>query len=745
MRTGQRRRIVWKLVLASWFSTSSAWALSSPVFPEKAEPPVEYAEPDKVAQDQQVDVLMFNDSVRIVAWTSNYDPAQFRDDQDIIFARSTDQGGTWSAPAAINGDAASDQVNDYGARLATDGKLIVAVWQTGYDVPPNQARDIRFAWSENRGETWHDGPTISRLGDGDDQAPSIATNGINLWVAVWEGSGPGTFGGGDIFFATSFDGKSWSAPAPIHPEAQQGAFKDETPAVECDPSRCVAVWKATFQDDSDIHASSFQNGIWTDPGIIGIYDEAIDDQFPTISTDQAGTWLAVWKSTDNRVPGSSRSDFDLIFARGSEDGSAQLGWSTPEALNTDADSDDDDHIDDRAFDVVIDKGLQLGIKDDTWVAVWEKGPRGSGGEIVYASSGNNGSEFDWSNPQFLDSDAPVDTRHDAFPQIGISKHRLEVAWEGRGSAVTDPFGSDSDIFVQRGFLPPPGCLEGTLTGPDVCFNGNTGVGDGCRPDCTKEIPGDGYLDPGEECDDGNDNQDDGCRVNGMIARCGDGLPDDGEECDDGNEDENGPDGCDYPSCKPSCSVAKPCPRVKRCVDPICVPLSGISGSVCTDGEDTPQCISCVDDLKCQDDDPCTLDSCQDTSNPLGGVCERSSETGLQRVKCRLTGIRDIATVCKGLKGGAFVDKVVVPTMQAIDDVLNPTLCASTKGAKKRRKNLTERINTIIRKVSRRTLHKTLDRTCALALLGEENEREDGLGLYSARLRIAATGEACGAL
>ncbi len=42
-------------------------------------------------------------------------------DDDIRVARSTDDGVTWTAPAALNADASTDLGHDGGPELATDG------------------------------------------------------------------------------------------------------------------------------------------------------------------------------------------------------------------------------------------------------------------------------------------------------------------------------------------------------------------------------------------------------------------------------------------------------------------------------------------------------------------------------------------------------------------------------------------------------------------------------------------------
>jgi cysteine-rich repeat protein len=61
--------------------------------------------------------------------------------------------------------------------------------------------------------------------------------------------------------------------------------------------------------------------------------------------------------------------------------------------------------------------------------------------------------------------------------------------------------------------------------------------------CVGALCGNHKIDPGELCDDGNTSSGDGCRADCLkIEVCGDGIVDEGEDCDDGNQ--NSADGCD---------------------------------------------------------------------------------------------------------------------------------------------------------------------------------------------------------
>ena len=85
------------------------------------------------------------------------------------------------------------------------------------------------------------------------------------------------------------------------------------------------------------------------------------------------------------------------------------------------------------------------------------------------------------------------------------------------------------------------CGNGTTEPPEICDDGNTMSGDGCRDDCTQEVCGDSILDPGETCDTGGESAT--CNADCTMTVCGDGIPNQaaGEQCDDGNTTAG--DGC----------------------------------------------------------------------------------------------------------------------------------------------------------------------------------------------------------
>ena len=78
-------------------------------------------------------------------------------DGDILVARSTNAGATWTAPVALNTNAGSDAGVDLYSQLTTDGLgAWVAVWQSRDSLGGTIGTDsdILVAHSADDGATW---------------------------------------------------------------------------------------------------------------------------------------------------------------------------------------------------------------------------------------------------------------------------------------------------------------------------------------------------------------------------------------------------------------------------------------------------------------------------------------------------------------------------------------------------------------------------------------------------------------
>ncbi|GAG40277.1 unnamed protein product, partial [marine sediment metagenome] len=131
---------------------------------------------------------------------------------DILVARSTDNGATWTDPAALNTNAASDSKSDDRPQVTTDGKgNWVAVWDSTENLGGiGTDYDILVARSTDNGATWTDPAplnTNAATDSGADVCPQVTTDGGGGWVSVWYSHDDlgGTIGTDkDILYATEY-------------------------------------------------------------------------------------------------------------------------------------------------------------------------------------------------------------------------------------------------------------------------------------------------------------------------------------------------------------------------------------------------------------------------------------------------------------------------------------------------------------------------------------------------------------
>jgi hypothetical protein len=277
-------------------------------------------------------------------------------DDDILVARSGDAGATWSAPAALNTNAATDSGGDYNPQVTTDGAgNWVAVWRSNDTLGGTVGADfdILVSLSSDAGATWTAPAALgtnAATDSGVDYSPQVTTDGAGNWVAVWYSND--TLGGPigadfDILVSLSSDaGATWTAPATLNTNAAADSGHDYFPQLTTDRAGgWVAVWRSddslggTIGTDADILVarSSDAGAIWTAPAALGSNAAADSgvDQYPQVTTDGAGGWVAVWYSNDT-LGSTIGVDSDILVSLSSDVGAT---WIAPAALNTNAATD----------------------------------------------------------------------------------------------------------------------------------------------------------------------------------------------------------------------------------------------------------------------------------------------------------------------------------------------------------------------------------------------------------------------
>lgn len=267
----------------------------------------------------------------LVVWDAN---ARTGNDRDVFVARSTDGGTTWSPPQPLAANASTDRGSDQRPQLATDGTgRWVVVWASSDTLGGTKGNDfdVLTARSTDGGVTWSGATPLNGNATTDrglDDRPQIATDGAGTWVAAWvsdENLG-GTLGTDlDVLTARSTDGGvTWSAPAALNANAASDAGEDGAPALATDRvGTWVAVWESTdtlgntIGTDYDIlMAHSIDGGAhWSAPHAVDAEagSDARRDVAPQIATG-GGLWNVVWSASG----GTLGSDTDVLRTGGHE-------------------------------------------------------------------------------------------------------------------------------------------------------------------------------------------------------------------------------------------------------------------------------------------------------------------------------------------------------------------------------------------------------------------------------------------
>ena len=396
----------------------------------------------------------------VAVWQSDEDlGGTIGPDWDILVARSTDNGATWTAPAALNTNAAIDSASEGGAQVTTDGAgNWVAVWQSDEDMEGAIGADwdILVARSTDSGATWT-APTAlntnATTDSGNDLRAQVTTDGAGNWVAAWHSWDDlgGTIGtDDDLLVSRSTDnGVTWTAPAPLNTNAATDSRGDGFPQVTTDgEGNWVAVW-FSFENPGGVWADEYiqaarstDNGAtWTDPAALttnATTDSAWWDQNPQLATDGAGNWVAVW-FTEDRLNRTISDDHDILMARSTDSGAT---WTAVAPLNTNA-------VPDRGNDYVPQ------VTTDgagNWVAVWYSYEKPGGGisedhDLLVARSTDNGAT--WTDPANLNTNAATDSGIDQYPQMATDgAGNWVVVWQSNES-LDGTIGTDWDLLVAR--------------------------------------------------------------------------------------------------------------------------------------------------------------------------------------------------------------------------------------------------------------------------------------------------------
>lgn len=471
---------------------------------------------------------------------------------DFGLARSTDDDHTWTTLAAALQGPSKGYVVD--ARVRGSGSTFVAAWTVGGTDPT----EVVFARSSDGGLTWSKPKAYAMGGDRGVRGFDLAAGGDGTWIAMLADTGVRFVRSTDD--GATWKTPAAAVESAVC-ESCAGAWRFTQVGVAADGAgNWLAVFSAFLLDtaangrDGDVFAvrSSDDGATWSAPAAVAPWSgsDGSPDFHPSVATDGDGTWLVTW-TTHHPVTVGDNLDSDVVHAESSDDG---VTWSDPSLMSPSMA--DDEAADERTGLVATGDGHWLALWERHEFAEPDGIARGR--LMVASANATCGNGIVEAGEGCDDANTADDDGCDSNCTASGCGNGLV----NQGEDCDDGNGRDDDGCRNDCSAPACGdgvvsegetCDDGNTAGNDSClgtcgaaFCGDWSVRPGiedcdeggqssttCTPDCRRPACGDGYLAPyGEACDDGNAVDDDACPNDCSKAVCGDGFTSLGfEECD----------------------------------------------------------------------------------------------------------------------------------------------------------------------------------------------------------------------
>lgn len=216
----------------------------------------------------------------------------------IIFAKSTDSGSTFSAPVNISANSGDSSF----PKIIASGNDIYVAWSF---TVTNKDYNVLFTKSTDGGATFTTPGNISN-NSGDSGLPEMAVSGKNVYV-TWENNNLGNF---EIFLSRSTDGgNTFTFPVNIsNTDSPSGA-----PQIIASGNNVFVSWMDKYSGNYEVYVAKSDNAGSTFGQPINISKTPKDSGYPQLTASGNNIYV-VWTET------ISDNNYDIFFAKSTDGG-----------------------------------------------------------------------------------------------------------------------------------------------------------------------------------------------------------------------------------------------------------------------------------------------------------------------------------------------------------------------------------------------------------------------------------------